>query len=209
MSLEDIAGDALVHVIDDDDAVRDALSVLLGSAGLAVRSYSSAPAFLSGLDRLNRGCVITDVQMPEMTGLELLSQLTGRSNDFPVIVLTGLGDVPMAVEALKNGASDFIEKPFDSQVLLTAVQNALTRLQTQQTRSNAVADYAQRIEGLTARERDVLKGIVAGASNKEVARELGISPRTVESYRASIMVKMQAGSLSELVRMVLRVEDAV
>jgi two-component system, LuxR family, response regulator FixJ len=193
----------LVHVIDDDDAVRDSLAMLLSSAGLATHAYPSAEAFLEGLDGLEPGCVVTDVQMPEMSGLELLQRLSGRTQDFPVIVLTGLADVAMAVEALKNGASDFIEKPFDGAILLTAVQTALARLSENQARTGALADQAQRFAALSARERDVLTGVVAGASNKEIARTLGISPRTVESYRANIMMKTQAASLSELVRMVL------
>jgi two-component system response regulator FixJ len=202
-----MSGDALVHVVDDDDAVRDSLAALLAAAGLGVRTYASAPDFLSCLGELDRGCVVTDVQMPGMSGLELLSRLSDRASAFPVIVLTGLADVPMAVEALKNGAWDFIEKPFDSEVLLSAVRAALDRLTETRARTSSIADYSQRVASLSARERDVLAGLVAGSSNKEIARTLDISPRTVESYRANIMMKTQAGSLSELVRMVLLMED--
>jgi two-component system response regulator FixJ len=202
-----MSDDDFVYVVDDDDAVRDSLAALLASADLAVRSYASAEAFLEVFDRLPGGCVVTDVQMPGLTGLELLDRLQGRIGAFPVIVLTGQADVRMAVEALKIGASDFIEKPFESAALLAAVQRALARRSEGQAQASAHADHAQRIASLSARERDVLRGLVAGSSNKEIARDLDISPRTVESYRANIMTKTRAGSLSELVRITLLAGD--
>lgn len=195
--------DDFVHIIDDDADVRDSLAALLAAAGHAVRTYPSALRFMDSLPEAPGGCVITDVQMPEMTGLELLKRLDGQQSRFNVIVLTGRANVPMAVEALKDGASDFIEKPFEPDAIVSAVEAALARLAREQARSGRHADYAQRLATLSARECDVLDGLVAGSSNKEIAKALQISPRTVESYRANIMMKTQASSLSELVRMML------
>jgi two-component system response regulator FixJ len=195
--------ETLVHVIDDDAAVRDGLATLLGAVGHRVAAYASAEAFLEGLERAERGCVVTDVQMAEMSGLDLLRRMEGRLGDFPTIVLTGRADVPLAVAALKAGASDFIEKPFEPQVILAAVRKALEGMARTAARSERESDYAQRMAALSSRERDVLDGLLKGWSNKTIARELDISPRTVENYRANVMMKMQAASLSELVRMAL------
>ena len=192
-----------VHIIDDDEAQRDALSALMDAAGYSVAAYPSATAFLERLPALRSGCVVTDVQMPDMTGLELLRRLQDRVAQFPVIVLTGHADVSMAVEALKNGACDFIEKPLDSLAMLTAVRAAAQRLAGAADRGERQSDYAARLAVLTARERDVLRGLVAGWPNKTIGRELGISSRTVEGYRAKIMIKVRASSFSELVRMAL------
>jgi two-component system response regulator FixJ len=200
--------ETLVHVIDDDAAVRDGLATLLGAVGHRVAAYASAEAFLEGLERAERGCVVTDVQMAEMSGLDLLRRMEGRLGDFPTIVLTGRADVPLAVAALKAGASDFIEKPFEPQVILAAVRKALEGMARTAARSERESDYAQRMAALSSRERDVLDGLLKGWSNKTIARELDISPRTVENYRANVMMKMQAASLSELVRMALITEAA-
>jgi two-component system response regulator FixJ len=195
-----------VHVIDDDPAVRDSLASLLEAVGHAVTCYPAAGDFLTALPAAPRGCVITDVQMPGLTGIELLQLLQARLADFPVVVLTGRADVPLAVQALKAGASDFIEKPFDPGQILGAVRTALERQAEAVRRQAQQAGAAQRLASLSAREREVLRGLVDGASNKEIARDLDISPRTVESYRANIMMKMQASSLSELVRLSLQSE---
>lgn len=192
-----------VHVIDDDDAVRDSLAMLLDAVGFQVTAYASATAFLDGLDGAPSGCIVTDVCMPEVSGLDLLRRLSDRLGQFPVIVLTGEADVPMAVEALKNGARDFIEKPYPPDAIIAAVRQALARMEADSSRDAQRSATAQRIAALSAREREVLQGLLDGASNKEIARDLGISPRTVEAYRANLMMKMGADSLSELVRMAL------
>lgn len=194
---------AFVHVIDDDADVRDALTATLSVRGLAVQAYPSAQPFLDRLEQAIPGCVVTDVQMPGISGLDLLRALEDRLLAFPVIVLTGQADVPMAVEALKGGASDFLEKPVDGDALCAAVQAALARSADGAQQAAERAEVQRRVDALSPRERDVLGGLVAGQANKEIARNLGISPRTVEAYRASLMIKMQAESLSELVRMSL------
>lgn len=192
-----------VYVIDDDEAVRDSLAMLLDAVGFSVAAYASATAFLDRLDRAPNGCVVTDVCMPDLSGLELLRRLSDRSAQFPVIVLTGEANVSMAVEALKNGALDFIEKPYPPDAIIAAVTQALSRLQVGEERRARRAEHARRIAALSTREREVLDGLLDGRSNKEIARDLAISPRTVEAYRANLMMKMGADSLSELVRMVV------
>lgn len=192
-----------VHIIDDDDAVRDSLATLLDASGFAVSAYASAAAFLDGIERAVSGCVVTDVCMPEISGLELLRRLSDRLPQFPVIVLTGEADVPTAVEALKNGALDLIEKPYSAETIVAAVRQALTQLEARSDLESRRNEAAERLAALSAREREVLDGVVRGLSNKEIARELGISPRTVEAYRANLMMKMGADSLSDLVRMAI------
>jgi two-component system response regulator FixJ len=193
----------VVHVIDDDDAVRDSLAFLLASVRIPAVTHASAKAFLAAFDRDAVGCIVTDIRMPEMTGLELLQRLGADGVRLPVIVITGHADVPLAVEAMKLGASDFIEKPFDEDTLLAAVRSALNRQKHDGERDSHQAKARALIATLSAREKQVLDGLVAGQPNKTIAYDLGISPRTVEIYRANVMTKMQAGSLSELVRMAL------
>jgi two-component system response regulator FixJ len=193
----------LVQIIDDDDALRDSLTFLLSSAGIEAKSYESAGAYLNDPQRGAAGCIITDVRMPGMSGIDLLRKLKSDGVSLPVIVMTGHGDVPLAVEAMKLGAFDFIEKPFDDDALLASVRGALG-VQEKQTREGSQRqEIENRLTQLSTRERQVLDGLVAGQANKVIAYELGISPRTVEIYRANVMTKMQANSLSDLVRMAL------
>jgi two-component system, LuxR family, response regulator FixJ len=194
---------AIVHVIDDDEAVRQSLAFLLGTAGIDVQTYESAVAFLDVAAKVKLGCVITDVRMPELSGVDLLRRLRELKLGVPVIVITGHGDVPLAVEAMKIGAVDFLEKPFDDEVLLASVRSALNQLDRDSKRQAERTEIEGRLAALSSRERDVLEGLVAGHANKQIAYDLGISPRTIEIYRANLMTKMQAASLSDLVRMAL------
>jgi two-component system, LuxR family, response regulator FixJ len=193
----------IVHVIDDDEALRESLAFLLRTAKIEVRTYASAGAFLDALPETQGSCVITDVRMPGMSGIDLLRRLQELKIGVPVIVITGHGDVPVAVEAMKIGAMDFLEKPFDDEVLLASVRSALNRHDGDSKRHTERAEIESKLATLSNRERDVLDGLVAGRANKQIAYDLGISPRTVEIYRANLMNKMQAGSLSDLVRMAL------
>jgi len=193
----------MVHVIDDDDASRQSLAFLLQTADIEVETYASATAFLDRLAGVGASCIITDVRMPGMSGIDLLRRLKDLKVEAPVIVITGHGDIALAVEAMKIGAADFLEKPFDDEVLLASVRSALRQRDVDEKRHAERAEVESRLAALSNRERDVLEGLVAGRANKQIAYELGISPRTVEIYRANLMNKMQAGSLSDLVRMAL------
>ncbi|MGP0088860.1 MAG: response regulator FixJ [Xanthobacteraceae bacterium] len=198
-----MSDDPVVHIIDDDDAMRDSLAFLLGSARIRVRSYETAVAFLNSINGMAPGCIITDVRMPQISGVELLQRLRALEIGLPVVVITGHGDVPLAVEAMKLGAVEFLEKPFDDEVLLAAVKSALNRSERSVRHDAERAEIHDRLDALSTRERQVLGGLMAGQANKVIAFDLGISPRTVEIYRANVMTKMKATSLSDLVRMAL------
>lgn len=193
--------DPVVHVVDDDSAMRDSLSFLLETTDIAARTYESALALLDRADRLEPGCILTDVRMPEMNGLEMVRRLSELGVRHPVIVMTGHADVPLAIEAMRAGVKDFIEKPFDDEALLSSIRSALAEGVEALEQAGQGADLRARLETLSPRERQVLDGLVAGQANKVIAFDLGLSPRTVEVYRANLMTKMQAQSLSELVRM--------
>ena len=198
-----MANDATIYVIDDDDAVRQSLEFLLKTAGIPVRGFESAQAFLDVMPMVEHGCIITDVRMPEITGIDLLKKVKEIKPELPVIVITGHGDIALAVEAMKIGAVDFLEKPFDDDHLLAAVKSALDREADLAQRKAQVGDIQDKLAALSNRERQVLEGLVAGNANKTIAFDLGISPRTVEIYRANLMTKMAANSLSDLVRMAM------
>lgn len=195
--------EGMVYVIDDDAAVRDSLKFLLEAARLTVRTFESASDFLKVLPGLETGCVITDVRMPDVSGVDLLRQVRASTASLPVIVITGHGDIPLAVEAMKIGAADFFEKPFDDDAFLAAIRFALEQNAKGAKWEADRSEINSRVAGLSPRERQVLEGLVAGQANKIMAFNLGISPRTVEIYRANVMTKMQAKSLSDLVRMAL------
>ena len=201
-----MATDAVIHLIDDDDGARRSLAFSLTTAGLAVRAYASAVAFLEALPGLQPGCVVSDIRMPGIDGLELQRRLNALQINLPVIIMTGHGDVRLAVEAMKAGAVDFIEKPFDDDVLLAAIGVALDRYDKTGRRATDVVQARAKLACLSAREREILQGLLAGQSNKAIAYDLQISARTVEVHRANVMTKMGAGSLSELVRMALVAE---
>lgn len=197
----------IVHVVDDDAPMRDSIAFLLGAEGIATRTYEGASALLDRRTELEFGCIITDIRMPDMNGLEMVQELKRLGVPHPVIVLTGHADVSLAVQAMKAGVLEFLEKPFDDEALVRAVRLGLSQSGSDASRKQEQAEIAARVAQLTGRERDVFEAIVAGDSNKAAALRLGISPRTVEIYRANVMTKMNANSLSELVRMALQLEQ--
>ena len=197
-----MATEPVVHVIDDDEAARHSLKFLIDCARLRVRAYPSALDFLKAVPAMEHGCIVTDVRMPGMSGVELIGRLKELGVTDPVIVITGHADVPMAIEAMKQGVADFIEKPFSDDTILNAIRSALARQAGRDQLQAEREEIAARLATLSQREREVLDGLVEGHANKVIAFDLDISARTVEVYRANVMTKMKAGSLSELVRMV-------
>lgn len=193
-----------VYVIDDDEAMRDSLDFLLGAAGFKVAVFDSAALFLEKLPEMEFGCVVSDVRMAGIDGIELLKRIKSGDKAFPVVMMTGHGDIRLAVEAMKLGATDFLEKPFEDDRLIGTIEDAFRRKNEAAQSSGISQEIAARIESLSPRERQVMEGLVAGLSNKVIARDYDISPRTIEVYRANVMTKMQANSVSELVRLAIR-----
>ena len=194
-----MTAEPVIHVIDDDAAMRDSLRFLLESAGFAAQTYETAMEFLEASPDLAGGCIVTDIRMPGMSGLDLVRHLKARNVNLPIVMITGHGDVPLAVESMKAGVADFLEKPFNDEALLRAINSAIA----QPSPADASEPFKALLANLSPREVDVLHGVVDGKANKVIAFELGISPRTVEVYRANVMTKTRAGGLAELVRMAL------
>lgn len=190
-----------VHIVDDEEAIRRSASFMLKTSGYTVHTYASGVEFLQAAKSVEPGCVLLDVRMPGMDGLDVQEAMRERGVTMPVVVLTGHGDVTIAVRAMKGGAVDFIEKPFEKARLIEAIEAALARLDDLEGRATRAQDAAATIAGLTAREQDVLRGMANGLPNKTIAFDLGISPRTVEVHRANLMAKLQVKSLSEALRL--------
>lgn len=189
-----------VHIVDDEEAIRRSASFMLKTSGYAARTYGSGVEFLEAARSVEPGCVLLDVRMPGMDGLDVQAAMRERGVAMPVVVLTGHGDVSIAVRAMKGGAVDFLEKPFEKARLVEAIEAALARLNDLEGRAACAQDAALTVAGLTAREQDVLRGMANGLPNKTIAFDLGISPRTVEVHRANLMTKLQVKSLSEALR---------
>ena len=199
---------ATVFIVDDDEAVRDSLSFLMRSVGLKTESFDSADSFLQAAPQQRAGCLLLDIRMPGMSGLELQGQLEGQGIHLPVIFISGHADVPMAVRALKAGAFDFVEKPFNDQLLLDCVQRAIEADRQQRQSDLQLDEWRTRLATLTPREREVMALVVEGAANKVISNTLGVSLKTVEAHRARVMEKLQADSLSQLVRMCVLLKSA-
>jgi two-component system response regulator FixJ len=197
----------LVHIVDDDDSVRRSAAFMLKHAGYRVESHVSGVAFLKEAKSAERGCVLLDVRMPEMDGLQVQQEMAAHGIDMPVVILTGHGDIALAVKAMRDGAVNFIEKPYEKEELLRAIEEAYARLDRSHDRDMKAGEAKIRLASLTGRERDVLNGLVAGYPNKTIAYDLGISPRTVEIYRANMMEKLRVRSLSEALRIAFIAEE--
>jgi two-component system response regulator FixJ len=193
----------VVHIVDDEEPVRKSLAFLLTMVGFTVRVHDSATSFLAAASNIGKACLVTDLRMPDMSGVELLERLNRQDGMIPAVVITGHGDVPMAVAAMKAGAVDFIEKPFEDEVLVEAIKKAASRLGDPETRVEDITVLRARLEQLSERERQVMALVVSGLPNKTIGYTLSISSRTVEVHRANVMSKMQARSLPELVRMAI------
>lgn len=204
-----MAHDKLVHVVDDDDAVRRSVAFMLKHAGYRVENHVSGLAFLKVAKAAERGCVLLDVRMPEMDGLEVQQAMVERGIDMPVVILTGHGDIGIAVKAMRAGAVNFIEKPYEKEALIDAIEDAMSRLDRKHHLEMKAHEAQVRLASLTGRERDVLDGLVQGFPNKTIAYDLGISPRTVEIYRANMMEKLRVRSLSEALRIAFAAEGTV
>lgn len=201
-----MTSNCVIHIVDDEEAVRNSLAFLLSTSGFAARTHESASAFLEIAPQISNGCLLTDLRMPDMSGIELLQRLKQADAMLPAIVLTGHGDVHMAVEAMKNGALDFIEKPYSEETLLAAIERAVESKKNQRAAERQHEEVLARLDSLSEREQQVLAGVVAGNPNKTIALDLGLSPRTVEVYRASLMSKMQAKTVPDLVRMTIGID---
>ena len=197
----------LVHLVDDDEAIRRSVGFMLKTSGFHVRTYESGDDLLKSASNLEAGCILLDIRMPGMDGLELQAALRDKGIGLPVIIMTGHGDVPLAVQAMKAGAVDFIEKPFEKAVLLSAIDHGLERLKRSAASVDRADEAAVRLQVLTPREREVLDGLAKGLPNKTIAYDLGISPRTVEIHRANLMSKLGVKSLSEALRIAFAVQD--
>lgn len=195
--------EAIVHIVDDDKAIRDSLTLLMKSVGFESKAYDSAEIFLNEADLYSPGCLIVDIRMRGISGLELQQTLNNKGIKLPIIIITGHGDVPVAVQAMKAGAVDFLEKPYDNEVLVTRIKQCLSEVSEFQDKSRILAEAEARLSQLTPREREVMNLLVAGKHNKVIAKELSISVRTAEAHRAKVMKKLHAESLSDIVRLAL------
>jgi FixJ family two-component response regulator len=200
-----VESDVTVHVVDDDAAVRDSLTLLLRTVGLPSRAYASGDEFLGAYTPRHVECLVADIRMPGLSGLELQQELAERHVDIPIIFITGHGDIPMAVKAMKSGAVDFIQKPFRDQDLLDRIHQALQIARSSQDARLETMTIQERVGTLTPREREVMDKVVKGCANKVIAMDLGVSQRTVELHRARVMQKMGARSLAELVRLAQKI----